>query len=79
VQLLGFLGVAALALASLAVGTRLVWLAWRSRRLPELGIGLSYLFAGFLSAAFTLATGELRRTGAEGVRAATVAAPYTSV
>jgi hypothetical protein len=62
-QLFGLLGVAALALASLAVGIRLVALSRRSGQAPELWIGLSYLFAGFLACVATLATGELARAG----------------
>jgi hypothetical protein len=62
-ELFGLLGVAALALASLAVGSRLVWLSSRSGQAPELWIGLSYLFAGFLSCVATLIAGELARSG----------------
>ena len=76
-QLLGFLGVAALALASLAVGARLVALGLRTRRSPELWIGLSYLFAGFLSCVATLALGELRRSGSELAGGAELAASAT--
>jgi hypothetical protein len=76
-QLLGFLGVAALALASLAVGARLVVLGLRGGRAPELWIGLSYLFAGFLSCVATLAVGEMRRTGSELADATGLAAAAT--
>jgi hypothetical protein len=62
-ELFGLLGVAALALASLAVGTRLVWLSQRTGQAPELWIGFSYLFAGFLSCVATLVAGELARSG----------------
>jgi hypothetical protein len=65
-QLFGLLGVASLALASLVVGTRLVLLARRHGQLPELFMGLSYLFAGFLSCVATLAAGELRKQGSAG-------------
>jgi hypothetical protein len=63
VQLLGLVGVAALALASLAVGGRLVLLAARTGRVPELWIGLSYLFAGFLACLATLLGPQLHRAG----------------
>lgn len=62
-ELFGLLGVAALALASLAVGTRLLRLSQATGQAPELWIGLSYLFAGFLSCVATLIAGELARTG----------------
>jgi hypothetical protein len=62
-ELFGLLGVAALALASLAVGLRLLALSRRTAQAPELWIGLSYLFAGFLSCLAALATGELSRAG----------------
>ena len=62
-ELFGFAGVLALALASLAVGIRLLLLWRRTRGMPELTIGLSYLFAGFLSCGLSLVTTELQRTG----------------
>lgn len=66
-ELFGFAGVLALALASLAVGVRLLALARRTKGTPELTIGLSYLFAGFLSCLLTLAATELARTGSPSV------------
>src|SRR5512147_2089688 len=45
-QILGFFGFAALVLASFAVGFRLLWLGSRTRQLPELMIGGTFIGAG---------------------------------
>lgn len=63
VQLLGFVGVLALGLASLAVGARLLVLARRTGGRPELFVGVSYLASGFLACPLTLAAAELTRSG----------------
>ncbi len=51
-ELLRLLSFIALALASAAVGTRLLLLAARTRELPELVVGLSFLFTGLLASSF---------------------------
>lgn len=56
-EVLGLLGMVSFVGASTAVGGRLVWMGRRSRRLPELTIGLSFLLAGTLGAGLAVAGG----------------------
>ena len=45
-KIVGLLGFVALTVTALAVGFRLLWLASRTRQLPELMIGGAFIFAG---------------------------------
>lgn len=57
---LGLIGFGSFLVVSLAVGTRLLWLARRTRRLPELAIGLDLVLAGSVGYALLLAAESLR-------------------
>lgn len=55
---LGLVGMLAFTAVSFAVGVRLLWLARRTRELPELAIGASFLLAGGLGGTLTVLAGE---------------------
>jgi hypothetical protein len=59
-ELLGLVGFGSFLAVSFAVGVRLVALARRTRRLPELAIGLNCLLAGSFGYALLLAAESLR-------------------
>jgi hypothetical protein len=59
-DLLGLIGFGSFLVVSLAVGVRLLWLAQRTRQLPELAIGLDLVLAGALGYALLLAAESLR-------------------
>jgi hypothetical protein len=59
-DLLGLIGFGSFLAASLAVGIRLLWLARRTRRLPELAVGLDLVLAGAVGYALLLAAESLR-------------------
>jgi len=59
-DLLGLVGFASFIGASLVVGIRLLALAWRTRKLPELAIGLDLVLAGALGYSLLLAAESLR-------------------
>jgi hypothetical protein len=64
-ELLGLIGFGSFLAVSLAVGVRLLWLARRTRRLPELAIGLDLLLAGVLGYGLLLTAESLRLWPAE--------------
>jgi hypothetical protein len=67
------IGFGAFFVSSLAIGLRLVWLAYRNRELPELLIGLGILGigpAGFAGMIFALMLGTRHPSAAAGVLAA---------
>jgi hypothetical protein len=57
---LGLIGFGSFLAVSLAVGLRLLWLARRTRRLPELAIGLDLVLAGAVGYGLLLAAESLR-------------------
>jgi len=59
-DVLGGIGFGAFLGASLVLGVRLLLLARRTRKLPELAIGLNFLFAGAIGYALLLAAESLR-------------------
>jgi len=59
-DVLGPIGFGAFLIASLVLGVRLLLLARRTRRLPELAIGLNFLLAGALGYALLIAAESLR-------------------
>lgn len=59
-DLLGLIGFGSFLVVSLAVGLRLLWLARRTRELPELAIGLDLVLAGAVGYALLLAAESLR-------------------
>lgn len=58
-ELLGLVGFGSFLAVSLAVGTRLLLLARRTRKLPELAMGLNFLVAGFIGYALLVAAESL--------------------
>ncbi|HTO54947.1 MAG TPA: hypothetical protein VMR50_16305, partial [Myxococcota bacterium] len=58
-DLLGLVGFASFIGASLVVGIRLLALAWRTRKLPELAIGANFVIAGALGYSLLLASESL--------------------
>mgnify|MGYP006337394957 CR=1 FL=1 len=58
-EILGVIGFGSFLAVSLAVGTRLLLLARRTRRLPELAMGLNFLLAGFIGYALLVAAESL--------------------
>ena len=69
-EILGVIGFGSFLAVSLAVGTRLLLLARRTRRLPELAMGLNFLLAGFIGYALLVAAGLGAREAVELVRTA---------
>lgn len=59
-EILGLVGFGSFLAVSLAVGVRLLWLALRTRRLPELAIGLDLVLAGALGYGLLLTAESLR-------------------
>lgn len=59
-DLLGLIGFGAFLVASVVLGARLLLLALRTRKLPELAIGLNFLLAGAIGYALLLAAESLR-------------------
>lgn len=58
-EILGMIGFGSFLAVSLAVGTRLLLLARRTRKLPELAMGLNFLLAGFIGYALLVAAESL--------------------
>ena len=58
-EILGLIGFGSFLVVSLAVGTRLLLLARRTRKLPELAMGLNFLVAGFIGYALLVAAESL--------------------
>jgi hypothetical protein len=58
-EFLGLIGFGSLLAVSLTVGIRLLLLARRTRRLPELAMGLNFVVAGFLGYALLVAAESL--------------------
>jgi hypothetical protein len=58
-EIFGFIGFGSFLAVSLAVGTRLLLLARRTRKLPELAMGLNFLVAGFIGYALLVAAESL--------------------
>ena len=58
-EFLGLLGFGSFLAVSLTVGTRLLLLARRTRKLPELAMGLNFILAGFLGYALLVAAESL--------------------
>lgn len=59
-ELLGLLGFGTFLTVSVVVGTRLLLLARRTRKLPELAIGLNFVLAGAVGYALLLAAESMR-------------------
>ena len=59
-ELLGLLGFGTFLTVSVVVGTRLLLLARRTRKLPELAIGLNFILAGAVGYALLLAAESMR-------------------
>ena len=60
IDLLGLVGFGAFLAVSAVVGFRLLLLARRTRRLPELAIGLNFVFAGLVGYGLLIAAESLR-------------------
>jgi hypothetical protein len=86
-EILGLLGFGAFLTVSLVVGTRLLLLARRTRKLPELAIGLNFILAGAVGYALLLAAESMRvlpapwdgRASFAGVTAISIGAAFVAL
>lgn len=86
-EILGMLGFGAFLTVSLVVGTRLLLLARRTRKLPELAIGLNFILAGTVGYALLLAAESMRvlpapwdgRASFAGVTAISIGAAFVAL